>query len=80
VEDGKKLSSSSFSAGHLSVHHPILVSDTPSSIGRRVIEAMNVREVADLVCHATPVNVMDVEYQEGTVGTVLLLCRLLLLS
>lgn len=65
IENGSELSYSSFCSGSLSVHQPLLVTDTPASIGMRVPESITVRDVADLVGHSTPVNVMDVEYQEG---------------
>ena len=66
MSDGKQLRLDNFTNGSLSVHHPILVTDVP--VGIKVPETMSVRHVADLVGHSTPVNVMDVEYQEGTFG------------
>ena len=65
IRKGKELRKTAIFTSSLATHVPVLVTDTPTSIGMQVPESITVRDVADLVGHSTPVNVMDVEYQEG---------------
>ena len=58
---------------NLTLTRPILVHDTPRSIGMRVLELprgrqVTMRDIADILGNHYPVNVIDVEHQEELEG------------
>ena len=78
VHDGRQLTADSFKQGELDISRPVLVKDTPESIGMTVYipsavregleERVSVRHIADVIGHNYPVRVMDVEHQEELKG------------
>lgn len=74
VNNGKTLTASNIMNGRLSLCAPILVTDTPESIGmmlpspRPRQQAVTVRDIANTVGHDYPVHVVDVEIQEEMEG------------
>lgn len=74
VRDGSQLTAESLKRGKLDISSPILVHDTPESIGMTVFkpssgEKVSVRHVADVIgLPHLPVRVMDVEHQEELKG------------
>lgn len=75
LTDGKELTAENLVNGKLSLSTPILVEDTPTSIGMKVPkaakgggDAVTVRDIADIIGHAHPVSVIDVQFQEELEG------------
>ena len=78
LDDGRDLTATSLLEGTLDISRPILVQDTPESIGMTVFRphaavddnnnTVTVRHVADVIGHLYPVRVMDVEHQEELQG------------
>ena len=73
LTDGKELTAKNLVNGKLSLSTPILVEDKPTSIGMRVPKAkgggaLTVRDIADIIGHAHPVSVIDVQFQEELEG------------
>lgn len=78
LHDGKQLTAASLRNGSLDISQPILVQDTPESIGMTVFRpppttadkgnTVTVRHIADVIGHLFPVRVMDVEHQEELQG------------
>jgi hypothetical protein len=67
-EDGKTLTAQALKNGSFNPTRPILVQDTPQSIGMKVPAQMRIRDVADIVGHKYPVSVIDVQHQEELEG------------
>ena len=78
IQDGRQLTAEALMRGDLDISRPILVKDTPESIGMTVFrpssvrkgidESVTVRHVADVIGHHYPVRVLDVETQEELNG------------
>jgi JmjC domain, hydroxylase len=78
VFDGSQLTADALERGALDISRPILVKDTPESIGMTVFhplavqqgleDKVTIRHVADVIGHHWPVRVMDVEHQEELHG------------
>jgi hypothetical protein len=73
VQDGRKLTAQRLLQNkELTLSKPILVDDSPTSIGMKVLSfprrQVAVRDVADIVGHHYPVHVIDVEHQEELEG------------
>ena len=73
VHDGKQLTAQRLLQNkELTLTKPILVDDSPKSIGMKVLSfprrQVAVRDVADIIGHHYPVHVIDVEHQEELEG------------
>jgi len=75
LDDGSKLTADALKEGILDISRPVLVLDTPESIGLKPFKAkevsdgaVSVRHVADVLGHSYPIRVMDVEHQEELQG------------
>lgn len=75
VTDGRQLTAanlfrcSSEKQQLLSLNKPILVTDTPLSIGMKIpSKTLSIRDIADTIGHSYPVHVIDVEHQEELEG------------
>jgi Jumonji helical domain len=78
VRDGRKLTVEALKRGEFDISQPILVEDSPESIGMTVFkpaavqegieDKVTVRHIADVIGHHFPVRVMDVEHQEELKG------------
>jgi hypothetical protein len=74
VENGRILTAKRLlqNKDELTLTRPILVNDTPESIGMNVLSFPNrqvaVRDIADIIGHHQPVHVIDVEHQEELEG------------
>eukprot|EP00538_Stauroneis_constricta_P013055 CAMPEP_0119548762 /NCGR_PEP_ID=MMETSP1352-20130426/2602_1 /TAXON_ID=265584 /ORGANISM="Stauroneis constricta, Strain CCMP1120" /LENGTH=617 /DNA_ID=CAMNT_0007594115 /DNA_START=83 /DNA_END=1936 /DNA_ORIENTATION=- len=73
VEDGKELTSQRLLQNKdVTLTKPILVKDTPGSIGMKTRSfakrEVTVRDIADIIGHHYPVHVIDVEHQEELEG------------
>jgi hypothetical protein len=82
VTDGRELTAENLVKGELSISTPILVVDTPLSIGLTVPKAprgrgraggaaaaaVTVRDIADIIGHSYPISVIDVQHQEELDG------------
>jgi hypothetical protein len=73
VQDGRKLTAQRLLQNkELTLTKPILVDDSPKSIGMKVLSfprrQVAVRDVADIIGHHYPVHVIDVEHQEELEG------------
>jgi hypothetical protein len=76
VKDGKTLTAQTLlqykEEGDLTLTKPIVVEDTPKSIGMKVLSFrkrdVSVRDIADIIGHDFPVHVIDVEHQEELDG------------
>jgi F-box/leucine-rich repeat protein 10/11 len=73
LTDGKELTAENLVEGKLSISAPILVVDTPTSIGLKVPKArgggaVTVRYIADIIGHSYPISVIDVQHQEELEG------------
>ena len=78
VKDGSHLTAKRLSRNDendLTLKRPIVVHDTPKSIGLKVLSFRNrsvsVRDIADIIGHQHPVHVIDVEHQEELDGWLL---------
>jgi hypothetical protein len=74
IRDGSRLSAQRLLRNEgLTLTKPILVHDTPRSIGMKLLEfprdrQVTVRDIANLLGHSYPVHVIDVEHQEELEG------------
>ena len=73
IKDGTQLTAKNILEGRLSMSNPILVQDSPESIGMTVLKGsggkpVNVRDIANIIGHAYPVSVIDVRHQEELEG------------
>lgn len=74
IRDGSRLTAQRLLRNEgLTLTKPILVHDTPRSIGMKLLEfprgrQVTVRDIADLLGHSYPVHVIDVEHQEELEG------------
>jgi len=74
LEDGKKLTAENLfcSNNDITLSRPILVKDTPESIGMTVLKVpkrdVAVKDIAEILGEAFPIHVIDVEYQEELEG------------
>lgn len=73
VSHGSTLTAEALRSGRLSLHQPILVLDTPESIGMRLPQLessrkLTVRDIANIISPSMPVDVIDVKYQEELAG------------
>jgi hypothetical protein len=78
VNDGSQLTAAALERGELDISRPILVNDTPESIGMTVFrplavqegleDKVTIRHIADVIGHNWPVRVLDVEHQEELHG------------
>lgn len=73
LTDGKKLTAKNLVNGNIDIRNPILVTDSPSSIGMKLPPKGNrgrvtVRDIANVIGHAYPVSVIDVRHQEELEG------------
>lgn len=67
-KNGKELTAQALKDETFNPTKPILVLDTPQSIGMKVPTEMRIRDVADIVGHKYPVSVIDVQHQEELEG------------
>jgi len=64
VRNGRDLTADNFRCDVLSIHRPVLVTDSPESIGMKVPPpTFTIRDVAEMVGGAYPVHVLDVQLQ-----------------
>lgn len=74
LNDGKQLTSENLlSSSDLSLSKPILVKDSPESIGMKVLKFSNKRnvsvaDIAEILGETYPIHVIDVEHQEELEG------------
>ncbi|CAB9501265.1 JmjC domain-containing histone demethylation protein 1 [Seminavis robusta] len=78
VHDGTQLTAEAFRNEAMDISRPIIVKDTPESIGMTVFrplavqegseDRVTIRHVADVIGHQWPVRVLDVEHQEELQG------------
>jgi len=68
VENGATLSASALATGKYDPTIPILVTDTPQSIGMTVPPNLTIRDVAEMIGNSYPVSVIDVKHQEELEG------------
>jgi len=66
--NGKDLTAHALKNDVFNPTKPILVQDTPQSIGMKVPPKMGIRDVADIVGHKYPISVIDVQHQEELEG------------
>ena len=65
VSDGTQLTAEAIYRGELfDINNPILVTDTPESIGMTMPKTLSVRDVANCIGFSFPINVMDVSTQQ----------------
>lgn len=84
VENGATLSAAALATGKYDPTIPILVTDTPQSIGMTVPPNLTIRDVAEMIGNSYPVSVIDVKHQEElegwTLGDLVGKSRVLLIS
>lgn len=68
IEDGSTLTAAALSHGQYDPTIPILVTDTPQSIGMTVPPNLTIRDVAETIGNSYPVSVIDVQHQEELEG------------
>jgi len=68
LSDGSTLTAKALRNGTIDVSRPIVVQDSPESIGMKVCGPMSVQEIADVIGCQYPIRVLDVEHQEELEG------------
>lgn len=65
VSDGTKLTAEALYEGiHFNINNPLLITDTPESLGMTMPKRLTVRDIAQCIGFSFPINVMDVSTQE----------------